>query len=182
MNLAEIKSKVIEYFYTKNIDLYMDEHGDLIWYYKYHYTEFKITCYITSWNFNTPTFKFYANYSVNDLIKKRVKISEYNNAYLNKIYKILLYVKSELDKIGDEQKKETDLKRKYATELELYYNRKHKRVTINSSAYKDSVNISVYGYNNDEHTTYNIEAVDKKYFLRYKSKHLKKVIKMAPLK
>lgn len=182
MKSDEVFNKIVEYLYKKNIDTYIDR-DSIVWIFKHHYTEFKVTVYLNTYSYNKPTFKFYANFTVNSLKKKRVTYSENNNSYLYKIYNILAYAKTELEKIGNDDKIEKDLSKKYCSELEKYYNRKHKSVSIYSNnSYSDRVIVSVYGYDVDKSTSYNIEIRDKKYFLKYKSINLKKVIKMSSLK
>lgn len=179
MDNKKIFNDLIEYLYKKNIDSYEDR-NELIWTYKKHYNEFKIAIYINDFSYNKACFKYYVyTANIKSLSRKRTAINNFNG-----VFKVLSFIKDSLDSIAEKQKNEIDIKKKYSTEIKLYYKRKHKNVNVSLYEIKPKgvISIDVNGYNKKTSTSYNIQCKDNKYYLRSEIHFLNKKIPMTPLK
>lgn len=172
---SEIKKYLIEYFAKKDIYLTI-ERGRLVWYYKSHYSNFTVTIYPEKQDNNYPfSIKLYSHYPIKNLRRRRTIAK---GSFGLSVYKNLQFVKSEFDKIAEDDKLKRDTKSRYCTELESYYKKIHNKVDITANRYGESpcISISVMGYDdNGKSTYYSITYEDNKYYLNYKTENYEKV-------
>lgn len=172
---SELEIKLIDYLKKKNIELVKDKYN-LIWNYSLYFSQFKIGIV-----FENKNDKYIITFRCRNVIHKKKKTTV-NKGFELRVYKILLLIKSELDKIAESQKIEKESKIKYCSELESYYKRKYKRVDIStiydsiSNYMSISVNCHESESYNSNSTYYSIYYKDGKYYLIYKIENFTKII------
>ena len=176
----EIKKKIVDYLNKKGITITLTETGNLIWYYKKHYSEFTIRLLVERKNWKDYNVNI-INYSVSENIRGlRRRRTSINDGFCLSIYKNLIWIQQQLDPIAENVRVKTDDKIKYCTELEIYYKKIHKNVSISVSKGSNNIHsITINGYDSANNTTYyNLTYSDNKYYLDWKSENLEKVIEI----
>ena len=171
LSSLEINNKLIEYLSKKGLEVYVVE-SLLYWNYNIHDSNFKINLYIENRYDNFTIIRYYSNTHLTNLHKK--KTSTKNNFCLS-VYKNLLSIKVEFDKIAEETKIKNELKNKYCNELESYYSKKYDKVEIKTTEEDNYIGINI---NCDYKSYYNIMYKNNKYYLKSKSMYFDKQIEI----
>ena len=165
----EILNYLTKYLAKKGIEIKNDGFDRIIYNYKRHYTECRVTMYFNyNINNNYNTIKYYCTYNIPGIRRRRTKTN--GNCGLS-VYKNLLFIISKLDIIAEEEKRNIDLKNKYCSELESYYKRKHKKVNISLSKTDTGLYISIISRDIkvQKFTYYTIHCINNKYYLTNKT-------------
>ena len=107
--------------------------------------------------------RYYANYDVLNI--KRLKTSTHCKNYLSNIYNNLCYIKYELYRLSYEKNLKLYNKQKYCAELNSYYKKIHRNISIDVKIDDDCVNIVITGYDENKITNYYITIIENKYYL-----------------
>lgn len=165
----EAREYLIKYLAKKGINLSLNEYNNLIWIYKSHYSEFIIKIYIEpkdGWSDESGLIiKYYSSYA-EQLGRRKTAVTD---GFGLKVYKNLIFIKEQLDKRAEQLKETIDRKKKYCTELEIYYKKIHKRVEISTSKNRDeSISININAYDDNKSTSYSMTYKDNRYYLNGK--------------
>jgi len=168
--LLEYKNYLIKYLSKKDVILITpsDNSYYLIWNYNVHYSKFEIKLYFDKRKYDDEFFIIKYNVNCYSIKTSRRKTSTKGN-FGAVVYKNLQYIKDNLDKNALENKNKIDTKKKFCTELESYYKRSYKSVTISTEQYDDRILINIFAYNdNNMSVNYNILYYNSKYYLQSK--------------
>jgi len=174
------KKYLIEYLKKKKIQIQPDGYGRLVWEYECENFKYHVKMY-----FENPTNSFYNDknyhiikYSSSIYVKnlQRRRTSTKPKFGIN-VYKTLMYAKEFFDKHAKQQKNEKDLKTKYCTELESYYNRIHDKVNVLANkSFDGKITIFISGWNNNGKSTYYAISCDNgDYYLISKTENYESV-------
>jgi len=164
LNRTEIIDKTIKYLNSKGISIAVKE-DEIVWNYEPHYSKFRIKLYLEkkNWSDEQPNLiKYYVNSHVRGIGRRKNTISD---GYCLKVYRTLMWIKDELDKVAEEEKNKIEQKTKYCTELESYYNKLYKRVSISTSKNGEMISINISCTDNNSYVNYNMTYKDNKYYL-----------------
>lgn len=177
MTEKEIKIKIINYLSKKGLNVMLDKYGDdIVWNYNILYSEFNTRLSFYSKKLYSENEKdFYIDYYSNAHKLKKTVLS---GNYCLRIYKKLLIIKEELDKIAEKNKNFIDTKNKYCTELESYFKSKHQSVDISTYIETNSISIIINCYDPNVRTYYRIRYMNNKYYLLLKTEEIEKKLEV----
>jgi hypothetical protein len=152
----EIKEKIIKYLGKKGITAIINDDNELVWNYTPYYSKYRVELSIgrkDPWKENSEyVVKYHTSIYICGLNRRKTSV---NDGFCLKIYRNLLWIKRHLDEDALEHKEKIDTKNKYCTELEMYYKKIHKSVSVASNKNSDnSVNIFVSCYDENMSTYY----------------------------
>ena len=170
----ELKLKTITYLNNKGMQFVLENGKDVVWNYSPFYSNFRIRLSFQKKDYNDLESKYIINYYVNVNVKgTRRRKTTTNDGYNLKVYKNLLLIKEELDKIASAEKEKIDTKTKYCTELEKYYKKLYETVTISTYREDDTrVSISINCHKPNKSVYYEIIYKNNRYFLSEKKEVL----------